>query len=243
MKKILFSVLALCLITGCGAKEENPVENSGTVDNNEVVESSVICDSEYTNCVKEDQTLYKVVEKDVTLNGNVHKIAFVYSNKVSDITSDGENCDDCFEFGLTVVFDGKKISIPNSEMGIYSDKNQKNLPVVEADNIKVMKDTQTGSEYLMFYYNTASGWNTGHEVMLISDDGRILYNYAQSDGWAVAVNNKTVPFVEIGDNTVTVLKRGENCALAYREKITVKNGKIFNETIYFNEKFEISGGC
>jgi len=99
MKKILFSVLALCLITGCGAKEENPVDNSGTTgnDNNISIEElsldnveveKIVTKFHIDNSVEYHENV-NVYEKELLDEDRLRELAYVNSK---DLIKKEGNC-------------------------------------------------------------------------------------------------------------------------------------------------------
>lgn len=244
---IAFLVIVILLLCGVvcyfafrlGEKTADITDNDGN--NNVVTEKENI---DYSTYVPSGLTLDKVVKKELALNGENHVLAFVYSYQTTNVLGDGEECNNCSEYTLTVVYDEKVLNVKNTRVGTYRETDKNNIRYINLDNVKVMKDTKTDKEYIMAYYNTSAGaWYEGHDVIIISDEGNILYSYEEDTGWGVSVSNEPeFPRVQIDENSVVVLTRN-NCDDAFRNKVTIENGSIKTERIDFTGEVVVSGGC
>lgn len=253
-KNILITILVIIIILLVGliafnlGKGRTNVTDNGddVVDQNNSTE-----ETEYKNYISENATLSRVIEKDIVLNGNKHKLAFVYSYEKENNYNLGEPCSDCtvYKNKLTVVYDGKLIGLNDLDVGVLEDEGSHVMPSAAGiGDIKIMKDTVTGKEYVVFVYYTAT-YVQGDpaNIAVMVEEGNVLYKFreysAEGMGIRYWLDDEPLQEIKINENNIMVITTGENCHDAYKEKVTIENGKLKTERIDFTGKITIAGGC
>ncbi len=198
MKKILFCILALFMITGCDLFNKSEEENqkpSGKVD----------------NYVLEGRQLLAEKTENVTLNGKSHKLTFIYSyeykekEKISCV-GDVEFCyvDNHYIY-RTVLFDDNYLTnelintayykFENCDIkSSYCDninnfinklKSGDNSLIQESKNFGVIKDNKTGTEYLAIKNMVYTGIDYNSDkfsVYVFDENGKYVFDeYTTSD--------------------------------------------------------------
>lgn len=186
MKKIIFSILALILLTGCSINV-----NVGT---NE--KSSTECENKLPNYVLSNMNYLDTLEKNIKLNGSDHKLTFIYSyGLVRQYDNFQKNWMNVLY--VTVLLDDKTISNELTNKIIYnqnytdydpsrdsldtaykiSNEEWKNIIESYHNDIDIIQDN-TGKEFILYTQQRNESWTTHYDIYLITNDNRVLYNHS-----------------------------------------------------------------
>jgi len=233
MKKIVIFIFLIGTLIGCSSEQ--------TKDNEEQkYRFPEIID--YTSFVSEDINYDKVIEKEIEINGYKHKIGFVYSYDM-EYLDEGDICNDCVvrNYYVTIILDGNVVK-ETTGIGMYKDTEEILVDYINLDNLNILKDDSSNVQYIQFYYITQSNINSNYNVMIIDENGTILYENSIEDSFSVTNLDEAVDYIELESNYIHILKM-ESCEKVYKEKITIENGTIKIENINFDTNVNISGGC
>jgi len=223
MKKIIFVVmLSLLVVTGCNFhKEENKEVN-------------------YESYVTSDNTYIKTVEKDITLNGNKHTLAFIYSKGNGLCAGQGEvwNCQKVYG---TVLLDGELLNSEFNNKVLYQVDADKAINIneyeIEFGNIN---DKLISNNYLALV--TAMD-DEGIQIAVIYDENGKQLQKIETPYHFDLMDSHNEPFgLKVNNNSVKTVYV-DNCDDMGIITYTVENGSVKVEKSGIPDGYSPAGGC